>query len=222
MTKPYAMKTTNNDYDTRTVRIVDFEVVRKEATLVTLRGKYGVEMTTDEKCLFEDGRAVEVGAISCTLADYNWWLAGAWRWHFEKERKRLVELYADHVPLYVWAGDYTLANEDLRNALVPFDIWGVEDLRIGQVMEAWSYGLTAKCPHCGGEGKVYHFCGVPTSGAGNYSLFCPDCGNFSEHIKGNEFNRFRKAVLTAQQNHPATIPTREALNMEEYIKRILM
>ena len=58
MTKPYAMKTTNNDYNTRTVRIVDFEVVRKEATLVTLRGKYGVEMTTYEKCLFEDMREV--------------------------------------------------------------------------------------------------------------------------------------------------------------------
>ena len=222
MTKPYAMKTINNDYNTRSVRIVDFEVVHKEESLVTLRGKYGVEMTTDEKCLFEDMRTVQVGALHCTLADYHWWLAGAWQWHFEKERKRFVDLYADHVPLYVWAGDYTLANEDLRNALVPFDIRGVEDLRIGQVMQAWSCGLTAKCPHCGSEGKVYHFCGVPTSGEGNYSLFCPDCGNFSEHIKGNEFNRFRKAVLTAQQHRPATIPAHKALNIEECIQKILL
>ena len=213
--------TNNNDNAARVVRIVDFEVVRKVGTLVTLRGKYGVEMTTDEKCLFEDGRAVAVGTLYCTLTDYRWWLAGAWQWHFEKERKRFVELYADHVPLYVWAGDYTLNHEELRNALVPFDIWGVEDLRIGQVMEAWRCGLTATCPHCGGEGMVYHFCGVPTSGTSNYSLFCPDCGNFGEHIQGCEFNRFRKAVLMAQQNQPATIPTREALNMEEYIKLIL-
>ena len=216
------MTTTNNDYKNQTVRIVDFEVVRKEGSLVTLRGKYGVEMTTDERCLFEDMRAVDVGALHCTLADYHWWLARAWEWLFEKERKRFVELYADHVPLYVWAGGYTLAHEELRNALVPFDVWGVEDLRIGQMMEAWQYGLTARCPHCGGEGRVYHFCGVPTSGAGNYSLFCPDCGNFGEHIEGCEYNHFRKAVLTAQQRQPATISSREALNMEEYTERILM
>ncbi len=222
MTKPYAMKTTNDDYNSRTVRIADFEVARKKDSLVTLRGKYGVEMTTDEKCLFEDARTVEVGALYCTLADYHWWLAEAWRWHFEKERKRFVELYADHVPIYVWAGGDTLTHEELRNALVPFDIWGVEDLRIGQMMEAWHCGLTAKCPYCGGEGRVYHFCGVPTSGASVHSLFCPDCGNFGEHIEGSEFNRFRRAVLTAQRNHPATIPAHKALNIEEYIKRILM
>ncbi len=213
--------TTNNDYHTRTVRIVDFEVTHKADSLITLRGKYGMEMTTPERSMFEDMREVKVGTLYTTFADYNWWLAGAWQWHFEHERKRFIELYYDHVPLYVWTRNYTLDNEELRNALVPFDIWGVEDLRTGQVMEAWNYGLTAKCPHCEGEGKVYHFCGVPTSSACNYSLFCPDCGNFSEHIKGNEFNHFREAVLTAQQRKPATIPTREALNIEEYIKRIL-
>ncbi len=71
MTKVYAMTPTNNDYNTHTVRIVDFEVVRKEGSLVILRGKYGVEMTTDEKCLFEDAHTVDVGALHCTLADYH-------------------------------------------------------------------------------------------------------------------------------------------------------
>jgi len=93
--------TTNNDYHTCTVRIVDFEVVRKADSLITLRGKYGVEMTTDEKCLFEDARTVDLGALHCTLADYHWWLAGAWQWHFEQERKRFVDLYADHDILIV-------------------------------------------------------------------------------------------------------------------------
>ncbi len=212
----------NSDYYTRMVRIVDFEVVGKEENLITLRGKYGVGMTTDQKCLFEDARTVDVGPLHCTLADYHWWLAGAWQWHYEKERKRFIELYTNHVPIYVWAGEYTLTNEELRNVLVPFDVWGVEDLRIGQLMEAWQYGLTAKCPYCGGEGKVYHFCGVPTSSASNYSLFCPDCGNFGEQIEGYEFNRFRNAVLTAQLNHPATVSACQALNIEEYVRRILM
>ena len=97
----------------------------------------------------------------------------------------------------------------------------MKDLRIGQVMKAWQHGLTAKCPHCGGEGKVYHFCGLPTSGSSVHSLFCPDCGNFSEHIKGGNFNNFRQAILTAQRQHPATIAAYDALNIEELIQRIL-
>lgn len=211
--------------------VILIDIIDRQGRNYTLRNAEGLQLRIDESLIVDNGLHIDAQAGKLLVPEslVRAWFEPIRREQQKREEQRLLNLFAESVPLIWRQRERILADPQLFGARTPMRIrMAYVSMRnsgpypLGVVVRAWTEHeerYTRICPKCGGQMLIYSFSGSPLSGRSSHSATCTACGYQQHHVDEGSFGRLASPIMRIASQY-RDLPKGDALSFEEAIKQI--
>lgn len=211
--------------------VIPIDIIDQQGRNYTLRNAEGLQLRIDESLIVDNGLHIDAQAGKLLVPEslVRGWFEPIRQEQQKREEQRLLNLFAESVPLIWRQRERILADPQLFGARTPMRIHmayvSMKDsgpYPLGVVVRAWTEHeerYTRVCPKCGGQMLIYSFSGSPLSGRSSHSATCTACGYQQRHVDEGSFGRLASPIMRIASEY-RDLPKGDALSFEEAIKQI--
>lgn len=211
--------------------VILIDIIDRQGRNYTLRNAEGLQLRIDESLIVDNGLHIDAQAGKLLVPEslVRAWFEPIRREQQKREEQRLLNLFAESVPLIWRQRERILADPQLFGARTPMRIrMAYVSMRnsgpypLGVVVRAWTEHeerYTRVCPKCGGRMLIYSFSGSPLSGRSSHSATCTACGYQQHHVDEGSFGRLASPITRIASQY-RDLPKGDALSLEEAINKI--
>lgn len=211
--------------------VILIDIIDRQGRNYTLRNAEGLQLRIDESLIVDNGLHIDAQAGKLLVPEslVRAWFEPIRREQQKREEQRLLNLFAESVPLIWRQRERILADPQLFGARTPMRIrMAYVSMRnsgpypLGVVVRAWTEHeerYTRICPKCGGQMLIYSFSGSPLSGRSSHSATCTACGYQQHHVDEGSFGCLASPIMRIASQY-RDLPKGDALSFEEAIKQI--
>lgn len=232
--KQYAQKTATSfrtfsqraDAPKTAEAVIPIDIVDQQGRNYTLRNVEGLQLRIDESLIIDNGLHIDAQAGKLLVPEslVRGWFEPIRREQQKREEQRLLNLFAESVPLIWRQRERILADPQLFGARTPMRIRmayvSMKDsgpYPLGVVVRAWTEyeeRYTRVCPKCGGRMLIYSFSGSPLSGRSSHSATCIACSYQQQHVDEGSFGRLASPIMRIASQY-RDLPKGDALSVKE-------
>lgn len=237
--KQYAQKTATSfrtfsqqvDAPKTAETVIPIDIIDQQGRNYTLRNAEGLQLRIDESLIVDNGLHIDAQAGKLLVPEslVRGWFEPIRQEQQKREEQRLLNLFAESVPLIWRQRERILADPQLFGARTPMRIHmayvSMKDsgpYPLGVVVRAWTEyeeRYTRVCPKCGGRMLIYSFSGSPLSGRSSHSATCIACSYQQQHVDEGSFGRLASPIMRIASQY-RDLPKGDALSFEKAIKQI--
>lgn len=208
--------------------VIPIAIIDQQGRNYTLRNAEGLQLRIDESLIVDNGLHIDAQAGKLLVPEslVRGWFEPIRQEQQKREEQRLLNLFAESVPLIWRQRERILADPQLFGARTPMRIHmayvSMKDsgpYPLGVVVRAWTEyeeRYMRICPKCGGRMLVYSFSGSPLSGRSSHSATCTACGYQQRHVDEGSFGRLASPIMRIASEY-RDLPKDDALPFEEAI-----
>lgn len=206
--------------------VIPIDIVDRQGRNYTLRNAEGLQLRINESLVVDNGLHMDAQAGKLLVPEslVRAWFEPIRREQQKREEQRLLNLFAESVPLIWRQRERILTDPQLFGARTPMRIRmayvSMKDsgpYPLGVVVRAWSEhadNYTRLCPKCGGRMLIYSFSGSPLSGSSSHSATCTACGYQQLHVDEGCFGRLASPIMRIASQY-RDLPKDDALSVKE-------
>lgn len=208
--------------------VITIDIIDQQGRNYTLRNAEGLQLRIDESLIVDNGLHIDAQAGKLLVPEslVRGWFEPIRQEQQKREEQRLLNLFAESVPLIWRQRERILADPQLFGARTPMRIrMAYVSMRdsgpypLGVVVRAWTEyeeRYTRVCPKCGGQMLIFSFSGSPLSGRSSHSATCTACGYQQRHVDEGSFGRLASPITRIAGQY-RDLPKDDALPFEEAI-----
>lgn len=206
--------------------IIPIDIIDQQGRNYTLRNAEGLQLRIDESLIVDNGLHIDAQAGKLLVPEslVRAWFEPIRQEQQKREEQRLLNLFAESVPLIWRQRERILADPQLFGARTPMRIRmayvSMKDsgpYPLGVVVRAWTEyaeNYTRLCPKCGGQMLIYAFSGSPLSGSSSHSATCITCGYQQHHVDEGSFGSLASSITRIAGQY-RDLPKDDALSVKE-------
>lgn len=208
--------------------VIPIDIIDQQGRNYTLRNAEGLQLRIDESLIVDNGLHIDAQAGKLLVPEslVRGWFEPIRQEQQKREEQRLLNLFAESVPLIWRQRERILADPQLFEARTPMRIrmayvsmMDSGPYPLGVVVRAWTEyeeRYTRVCPKCGGRMLIYSFSGSPLSGSSSHSASCLTCGYQQHHVDEGSFGSLASPITRIAGQY-RDLPKDDALSLEEAI-----